>query len=216
MHPTQKIAQLIFSTMSHRFYDFIVYRFISPYIWQCDTESIVKRYRQNLSNNHMEVGVGTGFLIKRSKPACQQFSLTLMDFNKSCLFKSADYLHEYHPDLQLQNILEPFQQNRKHYDSIGMNYMLHCVPGNFVTKAVVFDHVYNALNHGGVFFGMTLLNKGSHRNTLSKMLMKCLNTFRIFTNQNDNLDDFVTALRQRFNNAEISIQGSAVIWKAIK
>lgn len=216
MNLVQKIGQLFFTTMSHTIYDAGLYRFITPYIWKYKTSKIVEHYKSNLSSNHLEIGVGTGFLIKQSLSKSTTFRLTLMDLNRNCLKKSNDRLSMFSPQLIQQDILQPFQGCEEKFDSIGMNYVLHCVEGDFKTKSIVFDHVHASLNDEGVFFGSTLLTEGIQRNLASRILMKILNSLCIFRNSNDSFTDFSIALKNRFNSVDISVQGSAVIWRAVK
>lgn len=216
MRLVQKIGQLFFTTMSHTIYDTGLYRFVTPYIWKYQTQDILNNYKKNISKNHLEIGVGTGFLIKHSQPQNTVFRLTLMDLNKNCLKKSHDRLSIYNPTLIQQDILKPFQGHENAYDSIGMNYVLHCVDGDIKRKSIVFDHVYASLTHGGVFFGATLLHEGVERSLSSRLLMNILNRLCIFTNKNDRFNDFSEALKQRFSRVDISVQGSAVIWRAVK
>ncbi len=113
----QRIGQLFFSTMSHKLYDTGLYRVVTPYFWQCKTDTLLSSYKRNLANNHLEIGVGTGFLIKESAPVSSGFRLTLMDLNEACLRKSARTLAKYKPNLYQQNILEPFEECTQKFDS---------------------------------------------------------------------------------------------------
>jgi hypothetical protein len=36
------------------------------------------------------------------------------------------------------------------FDSISLNYLLHCLPGNLASKSIVFEHVKPLLRAGGV------------------------------------------------------------------
>lgn len=216
MKLVQKIGQLFFTAMSHKVYDTGLYGFVTPLIWKYKTKDILESYQNNISKNHLEIGVGTGFLIKHSKPEVTDFRLTLMDLNSNCLKKSNHRLSIFNPELIQQDILKPFQGCEDRFDSIGMNYVLHCVDGDFKRKSIVFDHVYASLTGGGIFFGATLLTEGTERNLASILLMKLLSSLCIFTNGSDSLNDFSIALKERFSIVEISVHGSAVVWRAVK
>ena len=211
-----RIRQFFFSIMSHKIYDFGLYRFVSTYIWKYDSQKIIKSYKQNVSNNHLEIGVGTGYLIKNSIEPRESLTLTLMDLNESCLKKSAIELISYSPYQIKQNILEPFANTKNTYDSIGMNYVLHCVQGDFKSKGIVFDHVYSALSDGGVFFGATILTEGVNNSFSAKILIYILNMLCIFSNNKDSFKDFSDSLNKQFMNVEINKSGSVVYWKAQK
>ena len=46
-------------------YDFWVHGFSNHYLWQCPTTHLIALYQRYTSNNHLEVGVGTGFFLQR-------------------------------------------------------------------------------------------------------------------------------------------------------
>lgn len=212
----QTFGQLFFTSMSHSLYDLFVYRLVTPYVWRCQTEIVIDNYHRNLSDNHLEIGVGTGYLIKESEPHTRHLKLSLMDLNKRCVEKSAKRLSEYSPTLYQQDILQPFEIGEKRFDSIGLNFVMHCVPGDFKSKGVAFKHVYDALKNGGVFFGATVLHDGVKRSVLSRLVMKALNVLTIFHNSQDNLDDFKVAIEAVFDLVEIEVVGSTVLWRATK
>ena len=211
-----KLGQLFFSTMSHKVYDFGLYKIITPYFWQCPTEKLLNNYRRNLSKNHLEIGVGTAFCIENTWTHAKNARLALMDLNSTCLAKSADRLAEFTPLTYRQNILEPIIQKIEKFDSIGMNYVLHCIEGDIKKKSIAFEHIKSLLNDGGVYFGTTLLTQGVKRSVLSRILMKLLNWLCIFNNANDSFEDLSVALKGSFNHVKIDIHGSAVIFSAVK
>ena len=44
-----------------------------------------------------------------------------------------------------RNVLEPIFLEGERFDSIGLNYLLHCIPGIIESKSVVFDHLMNII-----------------------------------------------------------------------
>ena len=71
---------------------------------------------------------------------------------------------------------------------MGINYLLHCVPGPIESKAVALDHLKILMNPNAVLFGPTLLQGGVTRNWLATRLMDTYNTKGIFSNRYDYLD----------------------------
>jgi hypothetical protein len=47
-------------------YDVLVHGLSSRFAWRCPTQQLIELYRTNLSGNHLEAGVGTGFCIDRA------------------------------------------------------------------------------------------------------------------------------------------------------
>jgi len=93
-----RIGQLFFSIMSHFLYDLGLYRFISPYIWRCSTQRLLDNYVENISRNHLEIGVGSGYFLKRTLCADFLQRLVLLDLNGRCLKKSVRRLQEFAPE----------------------------------------------------------------------------------------------------------------------
>ena len=93
------------------------------------------------------------------------------------------------------------------FDSIGMNYLLHCVPGTIRTKAVVFEHLKALANPGATVFGATLLHDGVRRNWMARQVMARNNRHGIFSNTDDDLEGLKWALAQYLTDAEVSVVG---------
>ena len=84
------------------------------------------------------------------------------------------------------------------FESVGLNWLLHCLPGTMATKGVVFDHCKTVLAPGGVVFGSTVLSGGVRHTPMSRWMMDQLNRDGTFTNRDDDLDGLKTQLDQRF------------------
>src|SRR5262249_38220723 len=61
------------------------------------------------------------------------------------------------------------------FDPVGINYLLHCLPGTIESKAVSFDHLKALMNPGALFFGSTLLQGGVTQSWPAKRLMDFYN-----------------------------------------
>src|SRR5262249_47834218 len=81
-------------------------------------------YRNNLSNHHLEAGVGPGFFIDRPTPHAFDH-LTLLNINRHCLARSAQRLARYHPLLCETNLFAPIAIELEPVDSVGLTYVLH-------------------------------------------------------------------------------------------
>ncbi len=214
--PSTWLGQLYFSTMSHHLYDLGLYRLVSPFIWRCPTQQLMDNYVENISPNHLEIGVGSGYFLTQT--LCEDFlrRLVLLDLNSRCLEKSVKRLREFAPCKLQQNILMPFDQAQVKHSSVGMNYVLHCIPGSFRTNQRIFAHVHSVLEDGGVFFGATLLPHPVRDNFVSWLFMKLLNAVGIFRNAEHCLADLQHTLESTFRDVELSVVGSAAIFRAVK
>jgi hypothetical protein len=135
-----------------------------------------------------------------------------MDLSRECLEKTKRKVARYAPDIYLQNLLEPIQYKIDTFDSIGINYVMHCVPGSFKEKGVAFAHLQPLLNENGVLFGTTVLFEGVQKNLLAKPFMWLMNALGVFNNRSDNAQDLRECLETRFQVIEFEIVGVTAIF----
>ncbi len=219
VHSETERGQWFFTTMSHTLYDHVVYKLVIPFIWRCPSQRVFDSYAYNVSDNHLEIGVGTGYALIKSK--ADPSELSLMDLNSACLNKSAKRLKRYQPNLHKQNVLLPFDMLEQQFDSAGLHFVMHCVPGDFIAKGRAFKHIAATLKSGGVFFGATVLGDQSHNSQVGHSMMArislfILNTIGIFHNRYDKLAELKAELEENFDFVELEVIGSIVHWRAIK
>ena len=206
-------GQTYFSLMSHRLYDWALYRWISTYIWHCPTDRLMENYADHISDQHLEVGVGTGYFLQSTLCADHSGELTLMDLNAACLRKAGRRLAEYSPSLIQQDIRQPLVPTAQ-FKSIAVNYVLHCVPGSFRSNIRIFEHLHEGLKEGGVLFGATLIDLGCDNSWLATGLMRMLNKLGIFQNSTDQIAQLKAALEAVFARVEIQLVGNAAVFQA--
>lgn len=54
-------TQAMYNKITLTIYDFLALLISSHLVWECPSSKIVKFYNQFVSNNHLDIGVGTGF-----------------------------------------------------------------------------------------------------------------------------------------------------------
>ena len=145
--------------------DLAILGYFSRLAWRCPAHRIVDHYDQHVSANHLDVGVGTGYFLDHCQfPASSgPPRLALLDISSACLDAARKQIARLHPETILANALEPIHYDGPRFDSIGMNYVLHCLPGDMESKAVAIDHLTALANPGASVFGATLLHDGVHR-----------------------------------------------------
>jgi hypothetical protein len=206
-----ELSQKYFNRLSLSIYDFVLFRFVSQYLWGISSESLVSRYHQYASKKHLEVGVGTSYLLDKYNP--EQFDLTLMDLSKVCLVKSKKRLIRYNPKLIRHNILDNTAEISEKFDSISLNYVMHCVAGDFSTKNVAFKNLKELLNGSGILFGITVLQT-EKSNIAARAFMWLLNKVGVFNNTQDRLVDLEAGLKKYFKYVQIIKSSSAVSFYA--
>jgi 2-polyprenyl-3-methyl-5-hydroxy-6-metoxy-1,4-benzoquinol methylase len=200
-------SQRFFNRASLFVYDLVLYGVISRYAWGCSIERLDHHYRKYLGLNHLDVGVGTGFLLNRALSDAAQPRLGLMDLSRECLEKTKRKVARFAPETYLQNLLQPIQYEIDKFDSIGINYVMHCVPGSFKEKGVAFAHLQPLLSENGVLFGTTVLSEDVHKNVLARPFMWLMNTLGVFNNRSDNARDLKECLATHFRLIEFEIVG---------
>ena len=206
-------AHAIYTPFMLSFYDRLVHGLSNRFAWRCPTERIIRLYRDNLSSRHLEAGVGTGFFIDRANPAGFE-ELTLLDINRHCLARSAQRLARYHPLLCETNLLAPIASELEPADSIGLTYVLHCLPGSVAEKLKAIDHLQPVMSKGTVLFGATILGRGIEPNAVARSLLRLYNAKGVFNNLDDDLPALTDGLKARFGNVEIETIGCVALFRA--
>jgi len=195
-------------------YDLRVLTLSNPLIWRCPTARLLEFFNTHVSGNHLDIGVGSGYFLDRCAFPILQPRVALMDLNPMALAYAARRIARYAPESYQRNALEPIDLAAPGFDSISLNYLLHCLPGDMAAKAIVFDHIKPWMNAGGVCFGSTLLQGGVTRNWAAKLLMAHYNRHGVFSNRHDDVETLEAALRARFSRVEIEIVGCAALFSA--
>lgn len=207
-------GQAVYSPRTLRLYDMVVLGLSNRFVWRCPTRELLALYDQNVTGNHLDVGVGTGYFLDRCRFPIERPRIVLMDLNENCLAAAATRIDRYKPTTVHRNVLEPIDFAGERFDSIGLNYLLHCLPGTMADKACVFDYLRPLLNPGGVMFGSTLLSDGVTTNPLARRLMAVYNQKGIFCNTADSRSALEIELRRRFAESHVRIVGCAALFRA--
>jgi hypothetical protein len=195
-------------------YDLRVLTLSNPLIWRCPTNRLLHYFNEHVSANHLDIGVGSGYFLDHCAFHEPQPRVALMDLNQTALNYAARRIARYKPEIYRRNVLEPIELAAPGFDSISLNYLLHCLPGSMDSKAIVFDHIKPLMNAGAVCFGSTLLQAGVTRSWAARLLMAHYNRHGVFSNRLDTLDGLESALRARFSIVSIEIVGCAALFRA--
>jgi ubiquinone/menaquinone biosynthesis C-methylase UbiE len=89
-------------------YDVLVHGLSNYLAWRCPTRRLLRLYRANLSSNHLEAGVGTGYFLDRAGKFDFE-RLILLDVNPNCLARAERRLARFKPTLYEANVLAPLK-----------------------------------------------------------------------------------------------------------
>ena len=102
-------------------YNLLILRVIVPYIWECPIDNVIKLYNKNITSNHLEIGVGSGYFLDNCNFSSDNPRLALMDLNPNSLKFTAEKVSRYKPEIYRGNILEPIETDMEKFDSIAIN-----------------------------------------------------------------------------------------------
>ncbi len=101
------------------------------------------------------------------------------------------------------------------FDSIGANFLFHCLPGGLEGKAAtVASNLRPYLAPGGSLFGSTILGRGVSHNFLGRRLMRLYNRKRIFSNLEDDQRGLEQGLASELTDVQIEVVGAVALFAA--
>lgn len=216
MAPTEaevNAGQPAFTKTTLGFYDRLL-EFTCNHIWRSPIEQTLELYRSHLTSNHLEVGVGTGYFLDRSTFPSAVPRLALLDVNPHCLAHTAKRLQRYHPEIYRANALAPITVSALPFDSLAINYVLHCMPGAMPDKGVAFANLKPLLKPGAVVFGSTVLRLGVPCDFRARAFMRLYNAHGVFCNLQDSLSGLTGALEQTFSSVHVDVIGCVANFSA--
>jgi len=204
--PSDLAGQGAFNDWTLKYYDWLL-EFACNRIWRCPIDRTLELYQRHLSSNHLEVGVGTGYFLDRIRFPSAEPRLALLDPNPHCLQHTGTRLARYAPEVYRADALAPIQLGANGFDSIAINYVLHCMPGALPGKGVALANLKPLLNPGGVLFGSTVLRLGVPCGPGARVFMRVLNVRNVFCNLQDSLGGLREAIQRSFRHVQIDVIG---------
>lgn len=193
-------------------YDIWVLGVSNRFFWKAPSSRLQRFFDANASNQHLDVGVGTGRFLDRAKWPVEHPEITLLDVNPNSLHAAAHRIRRYSPKSLQADVFNPLPLPRAVYHSINLGYLLHCLPGNMEAKARVFANLKPHLHPDGVLFGSTILPDGC--TGPGAKFMQIYNTKGIFSNAEDTEDGLRTALAEHFSEISFDRIGQVALFTA--
>ena len=215
-HKQVEAGQAIYNKYVLAAYDLLVLGVSCQLFWKCPSRRMENQYDKFVSNNHLDVGVGTGYFLDKCQFPSDNPRIALMDLNKNSLNYTAERIVRYSPETYCRNILEPISIPAENFDSVGINFLLHCVPGDLSEKSTIFDHLKAVMHPNAVIFGSTILHVGVSPNWLAKRLMNAYNNKGVFSNLYDSAEGLKRELEARFSDVSVEVVGCVALFSARK
>jgi hypothetical protein len=206
-------GQRVYTPLTLRVYDVFVLGFSNRLIWRCPSSKLLERYERHVGARHLDVGVGTGWFLDRCRWPVEKPQITLLDLNENSLSTASNRIRRYAAATVQANVLDPVDLGDARFDSIGANFLFHCLPGRLEEKAAaVVSHLRPYLASGGVLFGSTILGRGVSHNLLGRRLMRLYNRKRIFSNLEDDQQGLEQGLASELTVVEIEVVGAVALF----
>ncbi|MEW4565991.1 class I SAM-dependent methyltransferase [Bremerella sp. JC770] len=199
-----------------RWYDLIVHGVSNRWFWSCPTQLLEAWFDEHATNNHLDIGVGTGFFPDRCSVFSPDARIGLLDANPNCLAAAAKRLKRFQPETFEANLAEPFTQLKEPFTSVSLMYVLHCLPGDVAFRARVIQHASSVLAADGKLFGATILGQPQPTSWLGRQVMDSYNRKGIFGNQHDSLSALREVLEVSLADVEIEQVGSVAMFAGRK
>ncbi|UCM86662.1 class I SAM-dependent methyltransferase [Streptomyces marincola] len=196
------------------FYDLFVMHGSAPWFWRCPPRNFRQLYDTCAGARHVEIGVGTGYLLHHARFPVPDPRITLVDLNPATLDYTAKRLARYRTERVVANALEPLPLPEGEADSAALSFLLHCLPGSIADKGVALAHAARAVRPGGVVFGSTILASGVPVTRAGRFLMRELNRKGVFHNERDSLGDLRDRLDAHFPRHELVVRGCVGLFRA--
>ncbi|MFF5106688.1 class I SAM-dependent methyltransferase [Streptomyces sp. NPDC000134] len=215
LDPEVEAGQAVYRPWTLALYDLAVYRVTCPYFWRVPVAHLLSLYERNLAPNHLDLGVGTGYLLDRCQKPGNDQRITLADLNPYSLDYTMSRLARYKPTLQRVNALEPLPFEPDTFGSAAATMLLHCLPGAIPEKAGhVLDHLAACVKPGGHVFGSTILTVDVPVTLQARAALALFNGRGFFHNQRDSLADLRSVLAARFPLFGLRVYGCAAVFEA--
>jgi SAM-dependent methyltransferase len=216
MRPTNPAyrGQEHYSPWFLRIYDVLVLDLYGPLVWRCPTRRLVDHYSQHVGSRHLDVGPGSGYFLDTARVP-EGVKVVLMDPNRDVLAYAARRLRRFNPLVLQADVCKPLPTDGR-FDSIALNYVLHCLPGPMSQRSGVIRTLASHLEPDGVLFGATLLGSPELHTWLSGMALRQNNRLGFFDNLSDTQDALRKILGESFARVDLELVGSVAVFSAAK
>src|SRR3546814_8942410 len=98
-------GQAVYTAATLKLYDAMVLGFSNRLLWGCPTAELVALYDANVSANHLDAGVATGYFLDRCRFPSPSPRLCLLDLTALCLATAAARVARYPPQTPQASVL---------------------------------------------------------------------------------------------------------------
>jgi SAM-dependent methyltransferase len=206
-------GQAVYNRWTLAAYDVVVLGLSCSLVWRCPSRTMTEAHSLWTGPRHLELGVGTGYFLDRARPA-QRPEVVLVDLDPTALRTAAARISRLQPTTVQANVLEPLPVTAGAFDSVGLDFVLHCLPGSWPEKGAVLGHAAQALRPGGRLFGSTILAEGVPVGRTARALMGLYQSTGVFSNAGDDLAGLDRELGRHVADHRITVRGCVALFEA--
>lgn len=204
----------IYSKLLLGFYDVLIMRILTPYVWRCHARHYLQLYREQMSSNHADIGVGSGYCLQRCHYQPGEVRIALIDLQQNCLDYTKQRLARYQPETYQRDASQSIHIDADAFDSIALGGILHCMPGDLRDKGSVFDALQPISHAQTRVFGYTILNKDVRKTWLSRSVFYVLHKLKVINGIDDSAQHLNVELKKRFARSCVKVIGQVAIFSA--
>lgn len=195
-------------------YDLLILRLSSTVIWRCSTSHLILLYSHHLSRRHLELGVGTGYLLQHGVFPSHSVDLLLLDCNPRVLQHALRRLARYAPKRLALDLMQAKWPDLPKLQSIGLNYVWHGLQGTPEQRGALFGRLAQLLMSDGVLFGATVRGVHPQMSALARLASQRWLDGRLFNNQGDTPERLTEYLSRYFAEVSVWLQGEVILFVA--
>lgn len=210
-------GQTFYRTNRLNGYDLVTVKAANYLLWRCPPRRLVELYNQHVTDRHLDIGPGSGYYLDHCTFPSPNPEITLVDLNPDPLTFVQQRLTRYNPSTVRADLLDDLLDiPNAPFDSIALNYVLHCLPDTPEGRGDVFARIKPLLSPSppGVLFGSTVVTGGTQSTPLSQAFNTLYQRIGAFHNQHDTVDSLHEALDQHFSSHVLEVRGSVVLFTA--
>lgn len=211
---TTRDGARIYSPVLLAIYDLLIMKVLTPCVWRCPADHYADLYRDHMSRNHADVGVGTGYFLDRCAYQPGEVRIGLFDLQPNCLEHTSRRIARFQPETYQCDALRPIPFDADRFDSIALGGILHCIPGDMAVKGAVFDSIRPLMHADTKVFGYTILNRGVAKTMLSRATYFMLQKLKVINGLNDSASQLTQELKKRFDGVDVKVIGCMAIFVA--
>ena len=207
-------GQADYSPLLLKLYDPIVIGVLSRLLWRFPGTPLMDLYRTRISDRHLDIGPGTGYLIDHSGIP-DGSHVTIVDPNPNVLRHVTKRLRRLDVTAVEADVLKPLPVEGP-FDSAALSLVIHCLPGPLTRKAAAVANVAAVLAPDGVLFGASVLGRTGQHTWLGRRVLAAFNRRGAFDNLDDSEEGIREILAASFENVEMETFRSVVVFSASK